>query len=203
MKKFSSEFQLLKNYYPLGIVVTPTSPVQEISQALERTALLMDVLTEMGEDRNVVFRSISLSLSCEENFFATIAKLKAIRILWYQLSQAFEIPFYSPADLHLHVTSQKWIDEKFQPHGNMIKNTAHAIAAVLGGCNALTIQAEDDNSEMMNRVGLHVTNLLKDESHLDHVSDPVAGAYALDNMVHEFAQAAWSDFQHRMRSHEA
>jgi methylmalonyl-CoA mutase len=194
---------VLKNYYPLGIVVPPTSPVQEISQSLEQTTLLMDVLTDNGLKKDLVFRSISLSFSCEENFFATIAKLKAIRILWYQLSQAFEIASYSPGDLHLHVTSQKWIDEKFQPHGNMIKNTAHAIAAVLGGCNALTIRAEDDNSEMMKRVGLHVTNLLKQESHLDDVSDPVAGAYALDRMVHEFAQAGWSDFQHRMHSHEA
>ena len=198
LKDSSSEFQLLKNYHTLGIVVPPTSPVQEISQSLEQTTLLMDKLTDMGLKKDLVFRSISLSFSSEENFFSTIAKLKTVRMLWYQLAQAFEIDSYSPGDLHLHVTSQAWISEKFQPHVNMIKNTAHAVAAVLGGCNGLTVCAEDDRNEMMSRVSLHVTNLLKEESHLGNVSDPLAGAYAIDNMVHKFAQAAWHDFQNRM-----
>jgi methylmalonyl-CoA mutase len=82
----------------------------------------------------------------------------------------------------------------------MIKNTAHALAAVLGGCNGLTICEEDEHNDMMNRVSLNVSNILKEESHLDTVSDPLAGSYALDKMVHEFAKAAWSVFQKKMQA---
>ena len=60
--------------------------------------------------------------------------------------------------------------ENFHPHGNMIKNTTDALSAVLGGCNALTLCAEDEDSEMTNRIALNVSNILKEESHLDKVS---------------------------------
>ena len=88
----------------------------------------------------------------------------------------------------------------FQPQGNMIKNTTDALSAVLGGCNALTLCAEEEDSEMTNRIALNVSNILKEESHLDKVTHAVAGAYAIETMVNELAQAAWKDFQNNIRS---
>lgn len=128
----------------------------------------------------------------------TIAKLKALRLLWYQLSQAFELSNYKPGDLHLHTHSENWTSEEFQPHGNMIKSTTGALASVLGGCNSLTLDAEDESNVMMNYVALYVSNILKEESHIDKVCNAVAGAYAIENMVNEFSQAAWKEFQNKV-----
>ncbi len=111
----------LKKFHCLGFVIPPSSPVQEISRALEQGVFSMDYLTQRGIEKEVAFGNISLSLFCEENFFVTIAKLKALRLLWYQLSQAFELSNYKPDDLHLHTHSENWTSEEFQPHGNMIK----------------------------------------------------------------------------------
>ncbi|WP_276365767.1 methylmalonyl-CoA mutase family protein [Chryseolinea sp. H1M3-3] len=193
-------FQALENYYALGIVIQPSSPTQEISQGLEKAALLMDSLTNQGMAKENVFSAISLSLTSDDNFFVTIAKLKAMRLLWYQLSQAFEISSYTPDKLHLHVTAEKWSSENFQPHGNILKNTAHALASILGGCNSLTLCPEDDLNDTLNRIGINVSNILKEECHLDKVFDPLAGAYVIENMVHQFSQSAWNDFQNKMRA---
>ena len=187
--------QTLKRYHPFGILIPRSSPVQEISTSLEQAMHIMDAKTALGMEKESVFRSISLAFPCDENFFITIAKLKAIRLLWYQLSQAYEITSFSPEELHIHVISEKWIDEKFEPHGNMIKNTTHALASVLGGCNALTLIADEESNETMNRIARNVSILLKEESHVDKVADPVAGAYALECIVHALSQAAWSEFQ--------
>ncbi len=194
-----ANFLALEKYYPLGIVIQPSSPIQEISQGLEKATLIMDSLTNHGMAKESIFSAISLSLTSDDNFFVTIAKLKALRLLWYQLSQAFEISFYTPDKLHLHVISEKWTSEDFQPHGNMLKNTTHALASIFGGCNSLSLCPEDDLNDTMNRIGLNVSNILKEECHLNKVSDPLAGAYAIENMVHQFSQSAWSDFQNKMR----
>jgi methylmalonyl-CoA mutase len=190
----------LKNYHSFGIVIPSSSPIGEISEALVQAVLYMDMLTDAKADKESAFRSISVSLNCNQNFFITIAKLKALRFLWYQLARSFEIENYFPGDFHIHAFSEKWSTEKFDPHGNIIKNTVHALAAVCGGCNSLTLCPEDENNELMNRVAINVSNILKEESHLDKVFDPLAGAYAIDNMVHQLAKGAWHEFQNKMKS---
>ena len=55
---------------------------------------------------------------------------------------------------------------------------------------------------MIQRIALNVSNILKEESHLDKVTHAVAGAYAIENIVNELSKAAWTDFQHQLR-HEA
>lgn len=190
----------LKNYNSFGIVVHPSSPVREISEALSQAVLYVDMMTDAKAEKESVFRSISVSMYCDQNFFITIAKLKALRFLWYQLARSFEIENYFPSDFHIHALSEKWSTEKFDPHGNMIKNTAHALAAVCGGCSSLTLCPEDENNELMNRVAINVSNILKEESHIDKVVDPLAGAYAIENMVHHLTKAAWHDFQNKMKS---
>jgi methylmalonyl-CoA mutase len=76
----------------------------------------------------------------------------------------------------------------------MLKATSAAMSAVLGGCDALTILPEDEDNSMMNRVSRNVSTILREESHLDKVSDAFAGAYILEDMVHAFAEEAWKEF---------
>jgi methylmalonyl-CoA mutase len=101
--------------------------------------------------------------------------------------------------LHLHVRSASWIDEKFQPHGNLLKATTAAMAAVMGGCNALTIDADDANNITMTRMARNVSSILREESHLDKVADPLAGAYAVQEMTHALAHAAWPLLQQNLQ----
>src|SRR5688572_22801419 len=190
----------LSAYHTLGIIVQPSSPVEEISTALLDAVQYMDSFSEMGLKMEQLIKTISLSFTTEENFFLTIAKLKAVRLLWYQVSQAFEIVNYSPDDLHIHLFAAPWTNEKFDPHGNMLKNTFQAIAGTLGGTNALTLSATDDKNEMLNRAALNISNILKEEAYIDKVADPAAGAYALDNMVNIIAKAAWQNFQNKMHA---
>lgn len=187
----------LKNFHTLGWSFPSSTPVIEISNCLYQAVLIMDNIAEMSTDKETLFNTITLSASCSDNFFVTIAKLKALRSLWYQLAQAYEIFNYAPSDLYIHAFSENWKSEKFQPHASLIKNTVHAVAAVLGGCNALTLSSENENNTMMTRIGLNVSNICKEESHLDKVADAVAGSYALECMSKNLAAAAWKHFQTR------
>lgn len=188
-----------EKFHTLGIEILPSSPVQEISGALQQGVQLMDELTDLGMNRDAVFHSVGFSFACDENFFINVAKLKAMRMLWYQVSQSFEISGHSPSHLHIHCRSGAPVDEKYEPRGNMIKNTFQAMSAVLGGCNALTINP-GENGSMTDRVALNVSNILKEESHFDKVRDPLAGSYAVEKMVHEISQAAWKGFQKSLQS---
>jgi methylmalonyl-CoA mutase len=69
---------------------------------------------------------------------------------------------------------------------------------VLGECNAITLAIEDPNNWSMVRAALHVSNILREEAHLDKVANGLAGSYAIENMVDTLAREAWTDFQQAM-----
>ncbi|HEY0653107.1 MAG TPA: methylmalonyl-CoA mutase family protein [Chryseosolibacter sp.] len=180
----------LKNF----LTVKSSTSVHEISEALLAGVRLVE---QANTPTLAVFKSIGFSVSAGTSFLETIAKIRALRFLWFQVAHAYGHSAFAPGDLHIHARSEKWINEKFQPHGNLLKSTLASMAAVIGGANAITIFPEDPSHTMMNRIARNVSNLLREESHLDKVADPSAGAYAIDAMTEEFAKHAWKTFQEK------
>jgi methylmalonyl-CoA mutase len=196
-KKSDVNFYLIKTprLKSLGIIVPPASPVVEIAEALSQGVRLIE---EMKETSSQVFSAIAFSISIGTNFFESIAKLKALRILWYQISQAYAIKDFQPSDLHIHAASLPWIKADYEPHGNLIKSTTASMAAIFGGCNSLTILPQDEENKTFSRVARNVSSILREESHFNKVADPVAGAYAIDIMVDAISKKAWTLFQSKL-----
>lgn len=192
-------FSKATNFQSLGILINSSSPVKQISEALTRAVNLMDQLTDQGVSKDIIWRNINVSLPSGIDFLTEVSKLRALRLLWYQVAQAFEISNYAPADLRIHVRSQPWIVESFQPHGNMLKGTTAALSAILGGCDTLTIEPEDELHPTMNRVARNVSTILREESQLNSAADAVSGSYAIEYMVDKIAAAAWKQFQSEIK----
>lgn len=186
-----------QNYSYLGVLVYPEMNAEdEIVTALEKGVNLLDQITNQGISADEVIHHFSFSLSVGTDIFLEIAKIKSLRILWYQVQGAYGVTKIKP--VHIHTTSPSWLSEKFQPHGNLIKSTTAALAAIMGGCDSLTIEPEDQNSEMMSRVARNVSSILREESHLSRVADPAAGSYYLDSLTTELSKKAWQKFQSKM-----
>jgi methylmalonyl-CoA mutase len=186
-----------QNYSYLGVLVHPeTNAEDELVKALEKSVNLLDQLTNQRISVDEIIHNFSFSLSVGTDFFLAIAKVKSLRNLWYQIQGAYGVTKIKP--VHIHVTSPAWVSEKFQPHGNLIKSTTAALAAIMGGCDSLTIEPEDQDSEMMSRVARNVSSILREESHLSRVADPTAGSYYLDSLTTELSEKAWQKFQSKM-----
>lgn len=192
-------FRNCKDIQPLGIVIHPNSPAEEISNALLKGLDAYEDNTREGNDIDHVFRSICFSLSTDHCFLECAAKFKALRMLWFQIAQACGQKHYQPHHLRIHATSTAVEDKTFGPHENMLKGTYSAMAAIIGGCNSLTIETEGVAS-FMQRWSRNVSALLREESFFDQVSDPLAGAYAVDAITDKIAQKAWKLFQQNCRA---
>ncbi len=186
-----------KSYSHLGILVhNEKNAEDEIAQALEKAVHVLDLITNQSISVNEAINDFSFSVSIGTDFFLEIAKIKSLRYLWYQIQGAYGVTTIKP--LHIHVTSTAWLNEEFQPHGNLIKSTTSALAAIMGGCDSLTIEPEDHSTEMMSRIARNVSSILRDESHLSRVADPTAGSYYLDSLTAELSEKAWQKFQSKM-----
>lgn len=186
------------HFKALGLVIAPGSPVMEICDALWRGVKTFEALSNGSHPENV-FKSISFSILIDRSFVESIAKLKTLRMLWYQVAHAYGYVDYKLSDLHVQATVDLAVNGNFTPHENLLKNTFSGMAAILGGCDSLTIQSAGDRP-FMSRIARNVSTILREESFFDKVADPLAGSYAIDTIVNAMAEKAWSRFQLKWQS---
>ncbi len=185
-----------------GVFIPGETPVNQISRALVAGVQTIDTFMAEGYRLNEIVRHIAFNVPVGPELLVEVAKFRALRILWYQIVRAYGLQEYAPSDLLIHARSEKWLNENFQPHGNMLKGTVAAIAALSGGADAISIEPEDGIHTMMSRVARNVSMILREESKFGKVNDPFAGAYGIEVLTQEIARAAWKKFQSMQPEYE-
>jgi methylmalonyl-CoA mutase len=178
------------------LIIPPSSPANQVAQALIKGVEAIRTFESYASTQQL-FRAIAFSLPLSNDFLQNISSLRALRHLWYQVARAYQFDDFHASDLHIHVRSQIYAHETFQPHGNMLSNVITAMSGVIGTCNSLTVYPEDENNSMLDRIARNVSNILREESHFDKVVDPLCGAFAIEAMTDSIAQHAWKIFQQK------
>jgi len=129
------------------------------------------------------------------NFFMEIAKLRAARALWAELMRRH----FSPRDprslvLRTHCQTSGVSLTARDPHNNIIRTTIEALAAVLGGAQSLHTNSFDEAlalpSAFSARIARNTQLLLRHETGVTRVIDPLAGSYYLESLTHSLLHAA-------------
>ncbi|MBO0939495.1 methylmalonyl-CoA mutase [Fibrella sp. HMF5335] len=174
---------------------------QELAFTLAQLADVYDTLTGSGLSIDQVASKTTVSMAVGTSYFMEIAKLRALRVLWQQFIEHYPTVNYpgKPAQhLFLHTTTSPFHESTATLYTNLLRATTEAMAAVVGGCHALTVRpydaVMDSQSEFSQRIARNVSVLLKAESYLDKVADPSAGSYYVESLTHQLTEAAWALF---------
>ena len=100
-------------------------------------------------------------------YFVEIAKLRAARILWAQAVGAFGPQDDGACRMRLHVRTPRRNKSAYDRYTNLLRVTTEAFAAAVGGADQLTVEPFGFDAHL----ALNVQRILKEESHLDAVSD--------------------------------
>jgi methylmalonyl-CoA mutase len=190
VKKFSEWGQ----FQARGVVIeSHADATKEIAAGLTKAVNFLDQCKGQGIEIENAFHQIAFSVSVGNDFFVELAKLKALRFLWQQVEGVYKIKNHKP--LFIQAGSTPWVNKAYQPHSNLIKETYSAMSAILGGCDALTIEPEDFTNATMVRMARNASSVLREESFLSQVADPLAGSYFVDSLTQKMAEKAWERFQ--------
>ncbi len=169
---------------------------QELAFTLAAFVDCADKLTDRGLDAETVFANTEFSLAADTNFFFQVAKFRALRLLVGQAGAAFGV---GQADVAVHGRTARWNKFRQDAYNNMLRAALEAMAAVLGGCDTLTVAPYNawfaEPEALSRRMARNVHAILREESYLDKVADPAAGAYYLENTTYALAGRAWELFQ--------
>jgi methylmalonyl-CoA mutase len=177
------DFSLVKEiqwprFRPCGIIVaTNENVVDELSAAMASAKKAIETLTHpWGVDERDAIKKLAFSISVSNNIFISIAKLKALRYLC------------GNEHAHIHANCQPFVQESYHPHSNLIHSAYAAFSAILGGCDGLTVLPEEDSQPTLQRIARNVSTLLRGESFLNKVADPLAGSYFIDAAVEQIVK---------------
>lgn len=167
----------------------------ELANIIHEASQIFDQLKTQNISAGTIQHQIHVSLSVGTSFFASIAKIKAFKLLWLNLVNAYQVENPTVPSIHIRTAVE---DEMNDQNTNMIRTTTQAMSAVIGGIQRLTVTPSDafggTSTDFTRRIARNVQHLLKLESHLNHVIDPAKGSYYVENMTKQMAEIAWQKF---------
>jgi methylmalonyl-CoA mutase len=188
------KFRERPNFRGAGVLVAnEETAAGQLATALLKAVERVEHLKELGLSAEEATSHISFSFQLGNDFFLEAVKLRVLRALWNAILVAYQVNSSNP--LFIYAVSNARVSAAFQPHGNLIKETYAAMAAIMGGCDGLTTEPEDYNNPTMIRMAKNTSSVLREESFFSLVADPLAGSYLVEQLTKELADEAWKKFQ--------
>lgn len=129
--------------------------------------------------------------------FASIAKLRAARVMWSRVLDVAGVG--DGAGQRQHAATSVAMLTSRDPWVNLIRNCVAAFAGGVGGADAVTVEPHSLVSgsvdELARRMARNTQLLLLQESHVGFVVDPAGGSYYVETRTRQLAEAGWAWLQ--------
>ncbi|MCS6917328.1 MAG: methylmalonyl-CoA mutase family protein [Chitinophagales bacterium] len=172
---------------------------QELAFTLANGKAYLQAAIRRGLDINVFARRISFFFNAHNHLFEEIAKFRAARRMWAQLTRELGATDPRAQMLRFHTQTGGSTLTAQQPLNNIIRVTVQALAAVLGGTQSLHTNGYDEAlglpSEQAATVALRTQQVLAYESGVAQTADPLGGSYFIERLTDELEEAARSYLQ--------
>ncbi len=142
-------------------------------------------------------QNLRFTFSIGPNFFMELAKFRAVRMIWAKVVEAFGGSEESQK-VEIHATTSAMNKSTLDPFTNMIRTTAEALAAAIGGVDSLTVDPFDQSfakpNEFSRKIAINTHLILKNEAHLTDTIDPAAGSWYVEQLTDSIARKTWDLF---------
>lgn len=203
MKALVEETNSLENFRSIAVTGknfrdAGSSIVQELGFSIAMGAEYLSKLTEAGLNIDDVACSMKFNFGVGANYFMEIAKLRAARLLWAKVVEAFDPKCECTNKMIIHSENTIFNKTVYDPYVNLLRTQTEAMSAVLGGTDSLTVlpfnAIYESTTDFSERIARNQQILLKEEAHLDKIADPAAGSYYIETLTDSIAEQAWKLF---------
>ncbi|MER9880445.1 methylmalonyl-CoA mutase subunit beta [Mesorhizobium sp. M0118] len=172
------------------------SEAQELGTMLASAVSYLRLFEKARQPLVYAAPHIGFALSVDQDQFVSTAKVRALRRLWARVQEACSIP---PSTASIHAETSFRMMTAADPETNILRTTIAAFAAAAGGADSIAILphtiAHGLPAGFARRVARNAQLIMANESHIDHVADPVCGSGAVEALTAELCAAAWQEFQ--------
>lgn len=140
---------------------------------------------------------IGFVASVDQDFFFSIAKLRALRLLWRRVQEACGIE--TPVESRLHAETSFRMASALDPETNILRNAIAVSAAAIGGADGISVLPHSIAAGLpgpqARRLACMMQLVARDEAHLGLVMDAAAGSGHVEALTDALCAAAWEEFR--------
>jgi methylmalonyl-CoA mutase len=168
----------------------------ELAAILAEAAFALRALDAAGIAPETALDAIGASVAVDHDQFLSIAKLRALRLLFARLREVIGAP---PKALRIHAETSRRMLTARDPHNNLVRATIAAFGAGAGGADSIAVAPYDAAqglaSSAARRLARNTQHLLLEEAHIARVADPGCGSGAVEALTASLCERAWALFQ--------
>jgi len=172
------------------------SEAQELGFALAVATAYLRALEAAGLDIDDARAAIFFRLAVDADQLLSIAKLRALRLLWARVEEACGL---APKPVIVSATTAWRMLTRRDPWVNLLRTTVAVFSAGLGGADAVIVlpftAALGLPDRFARRLARNTQLVLLEEANLAKVADPAAGSGAMGDLTGQLCRAAWALFQ--------
>ncbi|ASU36827.1 acyl-CoA mutase large subunit family protein [Mucilaginibacter xinganensis] len=172
-----------------------STAVQELAFTLANGKTYLKAALQKGLDINVFAKRLSFFFNCHNNFFEEIAKFRAARRIWANITKELGATDAGAQKLRFHTQTGGSTLTAQQPMNNIVRVSNQALAAVLGGTQSLHTNGYDEAislpTEAAAKIALRTQQIIAFESGVTDTVDPLAGSYFIEALTDELEKAAY------------
>ncbi len=172
------------NYQVLNLVVGTHWLTFDASQS--DVDNIVSALNTMLQSIDQPSQTYYINVPINDVYLSEISKLRALHHTFNLINQECNWQH------RLHIVATYGSADHKDLDYEKIGNTARATAAILGGAHTiLPFGLEPSDAEEM-RLGINQLHLLRLESYLDKVADPLSGSHLIEHYTDTIARAVWT-----------
>jgi methylmalonyl-CoA mutase len=172
------------------------SEAQELAFALAVAVAYLRALEASGIALDVACAAVSFRLSADADQFLTMAKFRALRLLWARVEQSCAL---TPKPVFIAAQTAWRMLTRRDAYVNMLRATIATFSAGLGGADSIAVLphtlALGLPDGFARRAARNTQLVLLQESNLAKVADPAAGSGGIEALTQQLCEAAWTLFQ--------
>ena len=170
------------------------------SEEIELLALSFLKFYENHQSKNQNEKSINITVSTNTDFFTSISKIRALRIIFNNIFK------YLDFNGKLNITSRSSSNILFEkdPWVNQLRITTAALASAIGGsnkiiCNNITHKL-GQAPDFIKRLTRNTHIILQEESRISRVQDPSGGSFYIEKLTNEIARNVWKNIKEKEKN---
>lgn len=169
---------------------------QELGAMLASAAAHLRLFEDARQALVYAAPHIGFAVSVDQDQFLSIAKIRALRMLWSRMLEVSSIPF-SPVAIHAE-TSWRMLTAA-DPETNILRSTIACFSAAVGSADSISVLPHTIPhglpASFARRIARNTQLLIAAESHLDVVADPASGSGSIEALTRALCEQAWDEFR--------
>jgi len=170
------------------------SAVQELAYAMSSAIEYINQMIKRGLSIDEVAPRIHFTFGISTFHFMEIAKLRAARIIWSNIIDAFKGKEESK-EIFIHSKTSYYNQTQNDIYVNLLRTTTEAFSAVVGGADSIYTSPFDETigipDEFSRRLARNTQIVLSEEAHLNASIDPAGGSYYVETLTSDIATKSW------------